>query len=68
VQDPGLVVHVKDYPTPPYAGAVMVSELIPGCHLVSVDAGGYLLIGHEKEIRNAIWKFMEKKACCAEIL
>jgi pimeloyl-ACP methyl ester carboxylesterase len=55
---PALVVHAKDDPAPPYSGAVMVSERIPGCKLVSVDTGGHLLIGHEEEIRDAIRKFI----------
>jgi len=42
-----LVVYAKDDPAPPYAGAVMVSERIPGCRLVSVETGGHLLVGHE---------------------
>jgi hypothetical protein len=45
-------------PAPPYAGAVMVSERIPGCRLVSFESGGHLLIGHDKEIRNAIRSFI----------
>lgn len=48
---PVLVVPAKDDPAPPYSGAVMISERIHGCRLVSVDTGGHLLIGHEEEIR-----------------
>jgi len=55
---PVLVVHAKDDPAPPYSGAVMVSELIPGCKLVSVETGGHLLIGHEEEIRDVISEFI----------
>ena len=53
-----LVVHSKDDPAPPYAGAVLISERIPGCMLVSVDAGGHILIGHEEEIRDAVYEFI----------
>ncbi len=55
---PVLVVHAKDDPAPPYAGAVLISERIPCCRLVSVDTGGHLLIGHEEEIRAAIHEFV----------
>ena len=55
---PVLVVHAKDDPAPPYAGAVMISERIPGCKLLSVDTGGHLLIGHEEEIRDAVREFI----------
>lgn len=55
---PVLVVHAKDDPAPPYSGAVMVSERIPGCRLVSFETGGHLLIGHEEEIRDAISEFI----------
>ncbi len=55
---PTLVVHAKDDPAPPYSGAVMVSERIPGCRLVSVETGGHLLIGHEEEIRAAVSEFI----------
>jgi pimeloyl-ACP methyl ester carboxylesterase len=55
---PSLVIHAKDDPAPPYSGAVMVSERIPGCRLVSVETGGHLLIGHDVEIRNAIREFV----------
>jgi pimeloyl-ACP methyl ester carboxylesterase len=55
---PVLVVHAKDDPAPPYSGAVLISERIPGCRLVSVETGGHLLIGHEEEIRAAIRKFI----------
>lgn len=57
---PVLVVHAKDDPAPPYAGAVIVSERIPGCRLVSIETGGHLLIGHEEEIRDAIRKFIRQ--------
>jgi pimeloyl-ACP methyl ester carboxylesterase len=53
-----LVDYAKDDPAPPYAGAVLVSERIPNCRLVSVENGGHLLIGHEEEIRDAISKFI----------
>ena len=43
---PTLVVHAKDDPAPPYARAVLVSERIPNCRLVSVETGGHLLKGH----------------------
>jgi len=55
---PVLVVHAKDDPAPPYSGAVMVSERIPGRRLVSVETGGRLLIGHEEEIMDAISEFI----------
>ena len=55
---PVLVVHAKDDPAPPYAGAVLISNRIPGCRLVSVDTGGHLLIGHEEEIRDAVRDFI----------
>lgn len=55
---PVLVIHAKDDPAPPYTGAVMVSERIPGCRLVSLETGGHLLIGHEEEIRTAISEFI----------
>lgn len=45
-------------PAPPYDGAVMVSERIPGCRLGSFESGGHLLIGHDEEIRNAIRDFI----------
>ena len=57
---PVLVIHAKDDPAPPYAGAMMVSERIPGCRLVSFDTGGHLLIGPEEEIRNVIHNFIGK--------
>ena len=55
---PTLVVHAKDDLAPPYAGAVLISERIPGCRLVSVETGGHLLIGHDEEIREAISEFV----------
>jgi len=55
---PALVVHAKDDPAPPYAGAVMVSERTPGCRLVSIETGGHLMVGHEEEVRNAIRSFI----------
>jgi pimeloyl-ACP methyl ester carboxylesterase len=55
---PVLVIHAKDDPAPPYAGAMMISERIPGCSLVSVETGGHLSIGHEEEIRGAIREFI----------
>ncbi|HAX93270.1 MAG TPA: hypothetical protein DCY25_04855 [Bacteroidales bacterium] len=55
---PSLVIHAKDDPAPPYSGAVMVSERIPGCRLVSIETGGHLMIGHDEEIRNAIREFV----------
>ncbi len=55
---PVLVVHAKDDPAPPYAGAVMISERIPRCRLVPVDTGGHLLIGHEEEVRDAVREFI----------
>jgi len=57
---PVLVIHAKDDPATPYAGAVFVSERIPGCQLVSDETGGHLLIGHEEEIRDAISEFIGK--------
>lgn len=57
---PVLVIHAKDDPAPPYAGAVMISGRIPGCRLLSVDTGGHLLIGHDEEIRNVIHNFIGK--------
>lgn len=55
---PVLVIHAKDDPAPPYSGAVMVSERIPGSRLVSFETGGHLLIGHDEEIRDAIREFI----------
>jgi len=55
---PSLVIHAKDDPAPPYSGAFMVSERIPGCRLVSVESGGHLMIGHEEEIRDAVREFV----------
>jgi pimeloyl-ACP methyl ester carboxylesterase len=55
---PSLVIHAKDDPAPPYSGAVLVSERIPGCRLVSVESGGHLMIGHEEEIRDAVREFV----------
>jgi len=57
---PTLVVHAKDDPAPPYSGAVMVSERIPGCRLVTIETGGHLLIGHEEEIKVAIREFLSQ--------
>ena len=55
---PVLVIHAKDDPAPPYAGAVMVSERVRGCRLVAFYTGGHLLLGHDKEVSNAIRDFI----------
>jgi pimeloyl-ACP methyl ester carboxylesterase len=53
-----LVVHAKADPVPPYAGAMLISEGIPGCRLVLVETGGHLLTGYVEEIRNAVNEFI----------
>lgn len=55
---PVVVVYAKDDLAPPYSGAVMVSERISGCRLVSVETGGHLLKGHEEEIGVAVSEFI----------
>ena len=55
---PVLVVHAKDDPATPYDGAVLISERIPGCRLVSVETDGHLMIRRVGGIRNAISEFI----------
>jgi pimeloyl-ACP methyl ester carboxylesterase len=53
-----LVVHAKADPLSPYAGAVLISERISRCRLVSVETVGHLLIGYDEEIRDAVREFI----------
>jgi pimeloyl-ACP methyl ester carboxylesterase len=59
---PVLIVNAKDDPLTLYENAKNAAKRIPGAKLVTVENGGHMMLGHEKEIRSDIAAFLEATA------
>jgi pimeloyl-ACP methyl ester carboxylesterase len=59
---PVLIVNAKDDPLTLYENASDAAERIPGAKLVTIEDGGHMMLGHEKEIRSKIVGFLEKRS------
>lgn len=59
LQVPTLVIHAKDDKLASYADAEKAVQRFPDCTFLSFESGGHLLEGHEKEIKEAVSKFIK---------
>ena len=58
MKPPVLMVHSRDDPSPPFAGACRIAERMPDCELLAFDAGGHLNLGHDDEIARKVDEFI----------
>ena len=56
-----LVIHAKDDKLASYEDAEKAVKRFPDCTFVSFENGGHLLKGHEKEIKEAVFRFTNKQ-------
>jgi pimeloyl-ACP methyl ester carboxylesterase len=55
---PTLIVHAVDDPLTSYDAAVAAASRIPGARLVSLDAGGHLLLGQTERLSKELDAFL----------
>lgn len=60
---PTLLVHARDDPLAPYAGAVRLAARLPGARLVTLERGGHLQLGDAGDgLRSAVRLFLAEEA------
>jgi pimeloyl-ACP methyl ester carboxylesterase len=57
---PVLIVNTVDDPLTLYRNAQSAAERIPGAKLVTIEDGGHMMLGHEKQIRSEIVAFLDE--------
>jgi pimeloyl-ACP methyl ester carboxylesterase len=57
---PVLIVNAVDDPLTLYGNAQSAAERIPGAKLVTIEDGGHMMLGHEKQIRSEIAAFLDE--------
>jgi pimeloyl-ACP methyl ester carboxylesterase len=57
---PVLIVNAVDDPLTLYGNAQSAAERIPGSKLVTIEDGGHMMLGHEKQIRSEIAAFLDE--------
>jgi pimeloyl-ACP methyl ester carboxylesterase len=60
IKSPTLIIHARDDPGPPIAGALKISGKIANSELAIFERGGHLILGHEGEIKKRIRDFILK--------
>jgi pimeloyl-ACP methyl ester carboxylesterase len=60
IKSPTLIIHARDDPGPPIAGAQKIAARIANNELVIFARGGHLILGHEGEIKKRIREFILK--------
>jgi pimeloyl-ACP methyl ester carboxylesterase len=55
---PTLVMHARDDPGPPYAGAVEMARRIPDARLLTVERGGHLMLGDHGKATREVARFL----------
>ncbi len=58
---PILILHSKDDKLASFESAKSVLHRFPRYQLVSFDKGGHLMVGHEKEVKEAVISFIERE-------
>jgi pimeloyl-ACP methyl ester carboxylesterase len=57
---PVLIVNAVDDPLTLYGNAQSAAERIPGSKLVTIEDGGHMMLGHERQIRSEIAAFLDE--------
>jgi len=57
---PALIIQAKDDKLENYANTEKAVKRFPNCTFLVFEDGGHLLVGHEKEIQEAVLKFLKK--------
>jgi len=60
IKSPTLIIHARDDPGPPIAGAREIAQRIANSELAIFEKGGHLILGHEGEIKKKIRGFISK--------
>jgi pimeloyl-ACP methyl ester carboxylesterase len=55
---PTLILHAKDDPGPPYAGAEEMARDIPGARLLTIERGGHLMLGDHRWATKEVADFL----------
>lgn len=61
LQVPTLVFHAKDDKLANYEDTINAINRFPSCTFIPFETGGHLMVGHEKEIKEAVFNFTKKQ-------
>lgn len=61
LQVPTLVFHAKDDKLANYEDTINAINRFPNCTFIPFETGGHLMVGHEKEIKEAVFNFTKKQ-------
>lgn len=61
MQAPVLILHSKDDKLASYKDVENALQRFQNCTFVSFETGGHLMVGHEEEVRRAVFDFIEKQ-------
>jgi len=60
MQVPSLVIQAKDDKLSDYTNTEKAVKRFPNCTFILFESGGHLLVGHEEEIKEAVFSFTKK--------